>query len=219
MSTNAPLSYLFDLDGTLVDSLRDLADATNAALDAHGYPTHPLEPYHYFLGDGAKALIKRALPANDSTHPEIVENMVLAMKSEYAQRWRRHTVPYPGIEALLENLQRRGSRCGILSNKPDEFAKEMVKALFPGYPFQPVRGARVGFPVKPDPTSALEICRNWKTSADRIVYVGDTDTDMKTGKAAGFITVGVTWGFRDKAELESAGADHIITTPMELLSL
>lgn len=212
-------SFLFDLDGTLVDSLQDLADSTNEVLASRGHPTHPVEAYNVLLGDGVTRLMQRALPEAEAADPDLITDAIAEMKSIYAQRWKDHTRPYSGIMELLETLTARGCRIGVLSNKPDEFTREMVEFVFPNVPFATVRGAREGVPVKPDPTSALDICTEWGTPPEQVIYVGDTNTDMRTGKGAGFVTVGVTWGFRAREELESSGADFIIHQPQELLDL
>lgn len=212
-------SLLFDLDGTLVDSLRDIAESMNAILARWSCPTHPVEAYNTFVGDGMMILAERVLPKDIRNRPEKLSACVAEMRIEYAGRWRRNSRPYPGITDLLTLCASHGIRMGILSNKPEPFTKEMVSHFFPQVPFATVRGAREGVPVKPDPTAAIEIQQAWESSASAIAYVGDTDTDMKTGRAAGFYTVGVSWGFRTRDELSAQGADCIIDTPSELVSI
>lgn len=212
-------SLLFDLDGTLVDSLQDIAESMNAVLARWECPTHPVEAYNTFVGDGMLRLAERVLPEEIRNQPKKLSACVADMKTEYADRWRCNSRPYPGIPALLNRCASNRIRLGILSNKPEPFTKEMVSHFFPDIPFATVRGARKGVPVKPDPTAALEIQHDWSTLPESIAYVGDTDTDMKTGRSAGFFTVGVSWGFRTPEELKACGAHCIIDTPSELVTL
>lgn len=209
---------LFDLDGTLVDTLQDLADAMNAVLAARGHPTHEREPYRRFVGDGVAQLVRRALPP-EAADEATVADCVDSMREEYGRRLTDASRPYPGIEALLLELRNRGLRTAVLSNKPDLATKTLVGLLFPDHPFDAVRGARSGVPLKPDPTAALEICAALGVRPQDTLYVGDTDTDMATGRAAGMVTVGVAWGFRDPDELLRAGAEHLVHRPDELLAL
>jgi phosphoglycolate phosphatase len=207
---------IFDLDGTLVDSLGDLADSMNVALESMGLPTHPTESYRHFVGDGAVMLARRAVP------PEVVDEaaideLVRRMRHEYARRWTDSTRPFPGVPELLAELRRRGRKTAVLSNKPDSATQEIVRLLFGGFPFQTVRGASPDHPLKPDPTVALAICSDLRVDTSRTFYVGDTDVDMETGRRAGMVTVGVTWGFRGVDELRNAGAARIIHHPLELL--
>lgn len=210
---------LFDLDGTLVDSLRDIAESMNEVLENSGYPSHPIEAYNRFVGDGMIRLAERVLPASVREDSEAVTACVQEMKEAYSRRWRDHSSPYPGIRDLLSTLSTNGNRLGVLSNKPEAFTREMVNHFFPDIPFATVRGAREGVPVKPDPSAALEIQREWGVSPASILYAGDTDTDMKTGRAAGFRTVGVSWGFRDREELTAAGAHAVLDHPSGFLTL
>jgi phosphoglycolate phosphatase len=141
------------------------------------------------------------------------------MKDAYSRRWRDHSSPYPGIRDLLSALSANGNRLGVLSNKPEAFTRQMVNHFFPDIPFAAVRGAREGVPVKPDPSAAQEIQKEWGVPPESILYAGDTDTDMKTGQAAGFWTVGVSWGFRDREELTTAGAHMVVDKPSDFLTL
>lgn len=211
-------SILFDLDGTLVDSLQDIADSMNAVLHQQGHPVHPVEAYAVFVGDGMKQLAARALPPELREDSQTLSACVKDMKQEYSSRWSRHSAPYPGISEMLDALTSREIRMGILSNKPEAFTREMVTHFFPEIPFTTVRGAREGVPVKPDPTAPRDIVKEWRCSPDSVVYVGDTNTDMETGRAAGFRTIGVSWGFRDREELSAAGAHRVIDRPSELLT-
>jgi phosphoglycolate phosphatase len=179
---------IFDLDGTLIDSIGDLADAMNAVLDELGHSVHPRDDYRFLVGDGIEILVRRALP------PEVLEETTIA-----------------DVASQIRTV--------VLSNKPDFATLKIVGELFADDPFEIVRGARDGVPLKPDPTSALEIVSELGLSAARSVFVGDTPVDIKTGRNARIRTVGVTWGFREADELLESGADHIIDTPLELLEV
>lgn len=207
---------IFDLDGTLVDSLGDLADSMNAALESMGFPTHPTESYRHFVGDGVITLARRTVPPT-VVDEATIDEAVRRMREEYARRWTDSTRPFPGVPELLDALRRRGRMTAVLSNKPDFATQEIVRLLFGGFPFQAVRGASPDHPLKPDPTAALAICSDLRVDPSRALYVGDTDVDMETGRRAGMLTAGVTWGFRGIEELRKAGADRIIDHPLELL--
>ena len=207
---------MFDLDGTLIDSLGDLADATNVVLRSLGYPDHPRDSYRHFVGNGIDMLVRRALP------PEVVgrtdiPRVVSTLREEYSTRWLRTTRPFPGILDLLRKLKARNISTAVLSNKPDQATREIVGELFAGHDFAVVRGAVEGIPLKPDPTAAEEILSTLGTSPHHAAFVGDTPVDMATGVNAGTLTVGVTWGFRDRPELVAAGGDHVIDEPHRLL--
>ena len=209
---------IFDLDGTLIDSMGDLADAMNAVLEDLGHPAHPRDSYRYMVGNGIVKLVQRALP------PEVIETtdipeIVQRMRAEYATRWTATTRPFPQIPPLLGELDKRGVRAAVLSNKPDGPTRTIVGELFPDDPFAIVRGALDGVPLKPDPTSALQLVSDLGIDAAQTVFVGDTSIDMETGRKAGMRTVGVTWGFRPASELAEAGAEHIIDAPLQLLEL
>jgi phosphoglycolate phosphatase len=209
---------IFDLDGTLIDSLGDLADAMNVVLDERGHPVHPLDSYRHFVGDGIEMLVRRALPPEvvDTTDiPEVVD----AMRNEYSRRWLATTRPFPGIPNLLARLRSLGIRPGVLSNKPDFATRAIVRELFEDGAFDVIRGARENVPLKPDPTAAIEVASDLGVEPELSVFIGDTAIDIKTGRDAGMRTVGVTWGFRGAHELLDAGADHVIHAPLELVGL
>lgn len=209
-------AVLFDLDGTLLNTLDDIADSMNSILIKSGYPAHPVDSYKKFVGDGMENLIKRVLPG--AFHkPEIIEDLVGQMKEEYSKRQDIKTRPYPGIRELLENLTRQNIRLSILSNKPDEMTKSVVSHYFPEKPFDIVMGQKDGSPQKPDPFGALEIADFLQINPKEFLYLGDTDTDMKTAASAGMYPVGVLWGFRSYEELKANGAKLLIKTPMELM--
>ena len=211
-------AVIFDLDGTLLDSLEDLADSMNSVLARQSFPVHAVEKYRYFVGDGIAELVRRVLPENQRDAAMVAEN-IRWMSAEYEQRWDKKTKPYPGIAELLDTLTGAGLNLAVLSNKPDAFTKIMVPALLPGWQFEPILGARPGVPVKPDPQAALEIAAQLALSPTEILYLGDTATDMLTANAAGMLAVGVAWGFRTVEELQQNGAQQIIHKPTELLQL
>jgi len=207
---------IFDLDGTLLDTLEDLADSMNAVLRSHAYPTHAMASYRRFVGDGVENLVRRSLPA-DAVRDDLVARYVDQMREEYDLRQQRTTAPYHGVPELLRALSRLGLKTAVLSNKPDAATRRLVAALLAPHVFDAVVGARTGVPLKPDPAAALDIVEILGSDPNHTLYVGDTNTDMLTGRRAGMVTVGVTWGFRDEEELRSSGADHIIGEPLELI--
>jgi phosphoglycolate phosphatase len=211
-------AVLFDLDGTLLDTIQDIAESMNSVLRYYNFPAHPVEAYKIFVGDGVEALARRVLPEGRQD-AETVSGCVSAMRKEYGTRWPNNTRPYEGVPELLDALVARGIKLSVLSNKPDDFTKIMVAGLLPRWPFEPVLGARPFVPQKPDPAGALEIARRISIPPEEFLYLGDTGTDMKTAKAAGMYPVGVNWGFRTAEELETNGAKIIIEKPLELLEI
>jgi len=211
-------AVLFDLDGTLLDTLGDLANSMNGVLERRGFPRHERQLYQQFVGDGMEVLVRRALP---ETHQgeQLVQACLLAMREEYGVRWRETTRPYAGIPELLDALTRCRLTMAILSNKPDDFTREMVGALLAPWRFDAVVGARPEVPKKPDPTMALAIAHDLAIPPARMVYLGDSGTDMRTAVSAGMFPVGALWGFRGADELEANGARVLISRPMDLLKL
>ena len=209
-------AVLFDLDGTLADTLADLANAVNHALTTLGCPTHPLPAYRYFVGDGARNLILRTLPADKAS---LADKALALMRAHYEAHCFDETRLYPGIQELVPVLFRQGLKLAVFSNKPDDFTKRMVAHYFPYSPFTAVRGQRANLPIKPDPTVALQIAEELGIPPSEWVYLGDTNTDMHTATAAGMFPVGVLWGFREREELVEAGALKLIARPDELLQL
>lgn len=207
---------LFDLDGTLLDTLTDLADAANHALAAVGRPTHPRDAYRQFLGQGVRQLFLDALGPG---HHDLTDDAIAAHLAYYEDHRFDTTRPYPGIGPMLEGLAARGVKLGVLSNKPDDATKDVIAHYFPDTPWAWVRGHQVGTAPKPDPHAAREAVRTLGIPAQRWLYVGDTAVDMRTGKAAGMFTVGVSWGFRSVEELRGHGADAVVDTPGELVGL
>jgi len=209
---------IFDLDGTLLDTIEDLADSMNQVLTDLGFPTQTLGAYKTFVGEGLEALIRRALP-KDQLRPELLDQCLGAFREEYSRRWENQTRPYAGIPELLDHLTALGLRMAILSNKMDYFTRIMVARLLPRWRFDPVFGARPSVPKKPDPAGALEIAEALHLAPDHFIYLGDTGIDMKTACAAGMGPVGVLWGFRPADELREQGAKWLIEKPADLISL
>jgi len=211
-------AVIFDLDGTLLDTLEDLADSGNSVLARYGFAVHPTDAYRYFVGDGIDALVRRILPQR--THDQsTIDEFTEAYREEYGRRWDRKTRPYDGIEELLGVLTVQKIRIAVLSNKPDGVTKKCVGELLGGWAFDVVMGHHEGIARKPDPAAALQIAERWGLPPSRIVYVGDTATDMQTAVAAGMYPVGVLWGFRTEEELRANGAKVLIRQPAELLGV
>lgn len=208
---------IFDFDGTILNTLADLADSMNNVLTSLKMPTHQQESYRYFVGDGMLNLARRAAPAG--TDEATLHGMVEAMNAVYAANWSVQTRPYDGVADMLAAFRARGFKLAVLSNKPDVFTKEMASHYFGGDLFDITLGAREGVPRKPDPTAALEIARLFKIAPADILYFGDTNTDMRTGRSAGMFTIGVGWGFRPVSELVEAGAQCVIDRPGQALDI
>ena len=216
-----PLPYaavLFDLDGTLLDTLRDLAEAGNCALAGHGFPAHTIDAYRYFIGEGVSKLFLRALPP-EARNDQTIARCASVFRAAYAQGWSVHTRPYAGIPELLQTLSQRGLPLTVLSNKPDDFTQRCVRELLGAYHFHAVLGQRHGLPLKPDPAGALEIAKRLAVPADRMLYLGDSGVDMQTATAAGMFPVGASWGFRTREELLTHGARVVISQPQDLVPL
>jgi phosphoglycolate phosphatase len=211
-------AVLFDLDGTLLDTLEDLADSANLALGQLGFPAHPIESYKYFIGDGLENLVRRALPEGRGDSATLARCLELT-RVHYAVGWAKKTRPYQGIPALLDALTLRGVRMAVLSNKPEELTRLCVEGLLAAWHFEVVSGARQSLPRKPDPTGANQIARRLELAPKKIVYLGDTATDMQTAVAAGMFPVGALWGFRTAEELRAHGAQILLASPVDLLRL
>jgi phosphoglycolate phosphatase len=211
-------AVLFDLDGTLLDTLDDLADSMNTTLERFGFPTHPVNAYRYFVGDGLLNLVLRALPKHHRDRATL-NKAVATQREEYGRRWASKTHPYDGVSELLDELKQRGLQLCVLSNKPDEFTHAVVQKFLSNWKFAAVRGESKDMPVKPNPTGANQIASDLGISVSEFLYVGDSNTDMQTANAAGMFPVGALWGFRPAAELIAAGANVLIEHPTDLLDL
>jgi phosphoglycolate phosphatase len=202
---------IFDLDGTLLDSLEDIANAANATLAKLNLPTWPIENYKHYVGDGVRILFERALAPPNSQSPDastsdILESCLEIYQNQYNQNWDRCSKPYPGIPEMLHTLHNAGLKLAVLSNKPEPFTLLCIQRFFPDIPFDLTLGHSDRFPRKPDPTSAKWIAAQFSTNPQRIAYVGDTNTDMQTAVGANLFPIGVSWGFRSEQEILAAGA-------------
>jgi phosphoglycolate phosphatase len=211
-------AVLFDLDGTLLDTLEDLADSVNAVLRESGFPMHPVASYRYFVGDGARVLMSRVLPESHRDEATIA-SCLRGFVTAYAERWNVKSRPYPGIDALLDGLDQRGIRKAVFSNKPHDATVRCVRDLLKGWGFDVVLGQEEGRPRKPDPEGAFLIARKLGVAPAEILYLGDTGTDMKTAMAAGMMPVGALWGFRTATELIASGARALAGAPAEVLTI
>ncbi len=221
-------ALIFDLDGTLADSLGDLSAAMNAVLRARGLPPHPVEAYKAFVGEGAEVLVRRAfLGALGLDWQVEFEDGLPASLAVLADDYRREyqalehasSAAYPGVAQMLDGVVARRRPMAVLSNKRDDFTRHLVAHAFARWPFVDVRGEREGVPRKPDPTAAFELALALNVLPARIGFVGDTPIDVATAKNAGMVPIGVLWGFRTREELTAAGARHLLEKPVELLAL
>jgi len=211
-------AVLFDLDGTLMDTLQDIADSVNSALATLGFPPHAIEDYKHFVGDGTTMLAFRVLPESYRTQ-EMSNRLLELIREEYAKRWRINTHLFDGIIELLDELARRDIRMAILTNKSQNVTDIMVPELLSAWQFDVIIGAQQSMPRKPDPSAALHIAAAMNILPREFVFLGDSDTDMKTAAAAGMYPAGALWGYRTKDELISAGAKTLIQKPPDLLHL
>lgn len=209
---------IFDLDGTLINSINDLATATNHALATLGYPTHHVSAYPYYVGNGVIKLIERALPS-DARTPEIIEKARREFTAYYDLHDTDESVPYPGIPELLVDLADRGIKLAVASNKYQRAVERLVPHFFPQIPWAAIQGQKPDVPTKPDPSIVFEILAETPTPKSQVLYVGDSGVDMVTAARAGVTSVGVTWGFRPESELVANYANHIINHPHSLLSI
>lgn len=208
---------IFDLDGTLLDTVADLANATNQALEQCGYPTHPVEAYYKFVGNGINKLFARALPTEASN-----EENVLRVRSLFVPYYNEHNAdysrPYPGVVELLHTLQEDGVKIAVASNKYHEATLKLVHYFFPDIRFAAIYGQREDVPIKPAPDIVYDILRDTGISTEQALYVGDSGVDMQTACNAGVESAGVTWGFRSEAELREHGAAHLVHEADAILS-
>lgn len=212
---------IFDLDGTVADTLESIAYSANTTLEALGLRKRPVDEYNYYAGDGADVLVMRALKAaceDDERAQALFKVAKAKYKEVFAKYCMYHVKPFDGILEMLDGLKAQGIKIGVLTNKPHERAVVVVNELFGENYFDLVCGQTEEIPKKPDPSGARIMLKEFGVEPKECLYVGDTNVDMKTGKNTGMFTVGVLWGFRDREELENNKADAIITHPLELLN-
>lgn len=209
---------IFDLDGTLLDTVADLANATNQALELCGYPTHPVDAYYKFVGNGINKLFARALPAEESN-----EENVLRIRSLFIPYYNEHNAdcsrPYSGITELLETLQAEGLQLAVASNKYQEATLKLVHHFFPTIRFAAIYGQREDVPIKPAPDIVYDILRDTGIAKEATLYVGDSGVDMQTAMNAGVESVGVTWGFRSEEELRENKAAHVVNSANDIYTI
>lgn len=207
-------AVLFDLDGTLVNSIYDIGGAMNVALESLEQPTFPIEQYYKMVGNGMRKLCQRAL-AED--RQQLLEELLQRYQTRYLAHCCDDTVVYEGVPQLLNELHEQGYKLAVITNKPADQAKRVMDTLLPGAPLDVVWGQQPPFAVKPDPAVYYHVCDLLGVQAEETLYCGDSDVDMLFAKNAGAKGVGCLWGFRDEAELKAAGADHLAKTPLEIL--
>jgi len=208
---------IFDLDGTLVNSLEDISDAMNTVLTDLNYPTHTYDTYQYFIGSGLRNLVSKALPAYNNTDEQIetcFENMI----TEYREICTFKTKPYNGIVELLDHLTTQDFKLAVFSNKADELTKKIAAEIFPDY-FDAAIGLSTESLKKPNPFEAIQISKNWNLKPEEIIFIGDSDIDMLTANNANMFPVGVSWGYRTEKELIESGAKVVLNSPLDLMQI
>lgn len=207
---------IFDLDGTLLNTIYDLGEACNYALRKLGFNQHPIPAYNYMVGNGVRKLIERTQPDADV---KIVDELLELFKEYYDIHCMDDTKPYTGIPELLQELTDKGVAIAVASNKYQEAAIRIVKHYFPDIPFVSIQGQQDGRPTKPDPSIVFSILTEHPTPKSEVLYIGDSGVDMETARRACVESVGVSWGFRPISELRNALADNIVSSPSEILKL
>lgn len=207
---------IFDLDGTLLNTLYDLSDSVNQALRKYRYAEHSSDEYKKMIGGGFYNLIERSLP-EEARSGEIIEKVLDEFLSVYDKNYINRTVPYDGIQELVGQLAEKGIKLGVNSNKRTDYTQALIQKFFPETDFVAIFGNCKEYPKKPDPVAALEIASRMGLAPEKVVYIGDSKTDMLTGENAGMDTIGVTWGFRDEDELRKYNATKVVYNPREIL--
>lgn len=210
-------AVIFDLDGTLSDTIASIKYCGDKALGAFGYGPYTEQQYKYFVGDGAANLIRRALAAGGDTHLVHFREAYSLYRELFRENSMYEVKPYDGIPELIRELKERDMQIAVLSNKPHAETVKVIEALFGKDCFDSIQGQKEDVPIKPSPEGVFQILEQLELKPEDIIYLGDTATDMKTGKSAGAFTVGALWGFRDEAELREGGADVLIDHPLRIL--
>lgn len=208
-------AVLFDLDGTLIDSLEDLADSANKALTDYGYKTHPVEAYKKFIGNGFRQLVKNACP--EDTDESVIDVIFENARNIYNKNYLKKTCLYDNISDLLHKLEDMGIKMAVCSNKPDDFTNDIVNQLIGKDFFGVVFGERAGIPRKPDPAALLEAAGCLNVRPEETIYLGDSGGDMISAEKAGMLAAGALWGFRERQELVENGAKVLLSDPLELM--
>ncbi len=213
MTCNA---VIFDLDGTLLDTLQDLVNTLNTVLALHDYPEHTIDECRFLVGHGMRELVKKALPDGVGT-PETIDLLLPEFMAHYADNWNMNSRPYPGVSTMLNTLAEQGVKMAILSNKADHFTRLCAEFLLKEWKFDIVMGHHSGIAHKPDPEGALLVARMLEEEPSSILYVGDSGIDMLTATRAGMFPLGVLWGFRPESELVEFGAKALVQNPEEII--
>lgn len=208
-------AVMFDLDGTLTDTIRDIANAMNRSLRLNGLPEHPVEAYKLFVGNGVKVLAQRVV----GDRQEMAEVVLAEYQAYYQEHTQDTTCPYPGVPEMLDAMIRKGLRLCVLSNKPDADTKGVVAHFFPNIAFEIVQGQKAGVPVKPDPTAATSIAERMGLKPEEFLYLGDSGVDMQTAVNTGMHPLGVLWGFRQEEELRACGAAWVAANTDEVMTI
>jgi phosphoglycolate phosphatase len=211
-------AVIFDLDGTLLDTIEDIADCTNRTLAERGFPAFPLERYRRWVGDGLRKLFESALP-KDNDDPQMVESCMEQFRGHYGEGWNAKTKPFAGVAEIVTGLRASGCKTAILSNKPHAFAMKCIGHFFSLDQFDVSLGQIDDTPAKPAPAGALRIIEKLGAAKEKVAMVGDTPTDVKTALAAGIHPIGVSWGYRPVEEILAAGAEQVARSPRELLGI
>ena len=205
---------IFDLDGTLLNTISDLGAATKYALSKKGYPEHPIKASNYMVGNGVRKLIERAHP---DAEPAEIEELFAIFREYYDVHCTDTTIPYPGIPELLKELRANNIAIAVASNKYQEATEKIVRHFFPDIDFVSIKGNVPERPAKPDPSIVFSVLSEFPTPKRDVLYIGDSAVDMETARRACVESVGVTWGFRPVSELRKAYADHVVSQPAEIL--
>lgn len=209
-------AIIYDLDGTLFNSIEDLADATNNALRISGFPIREIDEYNYIVGSGVIQQIIRSLPIKYKDDKQTIDRVIEEFSRQYEKNWMKKSKPYEGINELLFNLKENGYLQAVASNKPDFFTKKIVKHFFKDDIFEFVSGNTPELEKKPSPDIAFKVMKELGVKSNECIFVGDTNIDINTAKNAGIFSIGCLWGFRTREELEKAGADLIVSHPSEI---
>lgn len=205
---------IFDMDGTILNTLEDLKNSINVALSQNGFPERTLEEVRSFVGNGSRKLVERSVPEGTTVQEQ--EKVLASFDADYSAHCAVYTRPYEGIPELVATLKKHGIKTAVVSNKPDYGVQALCEQYFPGL-FDFAIGVREGMRKKPAPDTVFEVLKFFQTSKEEAVFIGDSDVDVQTAIHAGVSCVGVSWGFRDREVLQNAGATQIVTTTQELL--